>query len=123
MARYLVTFRDNHMEEFDVNGFKIMSEKELSRFEELANSITWEFAYYANNEALVYSNGEDFLSRIDYKEITKDDYDVIDKVFGEEYGTFINEDYLQTVIDGEDKYEGGDEYDDELDFGNDDQDF
>ena len=123
MARYLVTFRDNHMEEFDVNGFKIMSEKELSRFEELANSITWEFAYYANNESLVYSNGEDFLSRIDYKEITKDDYDVIDKIFGEEYGTFINEDYLQTVIDGEDKYEGGDEYDDELDFGNDDQDF
>ena len=123
MARYLVTFRDNHMEEFDVNGFKIMSEKELSKFEELANSITWEFAYYANNEALVYSNGEDFLSRIDYKEITKDDYDVIDKVFGEEYGTFINEDYLQTVIDGEDKYEGEDDYDDEMDFGNDDEDF
>lgn len=108
MPKYVVTFRDNHQDEFDVQGFKIMTEKEYRTYEELAYSITWEFAFYANNEALVYTNGEDFLSRIDYKEITNNEYDTLEKIFGSEFGTFISEDYLQNILDGEEKYDGSD---------------
>lgn len=100
MARYLVTFSDNHGDEFDVSGFRIMTDKEVDTFEELATSITWEFAFYANDESLNYSNGEDLLSRIEYKEIDKDQYTLLDKLFGGEFGTFIGEEYLQTIIDG-----------------------
>ena len=32
MARYLVIFNDNHSEEFDVNGFRVMSDKEVLKF-------------------------------------------------------------------------------------------
>ena len=115
MARYLAIFTDNPGEEFDVHGFKIMTEKEVNKFEEIASSIVWDFEYHANTEALVYSNGDDFLSRIEFKEITKDEYDVINKVFGGEFGTFISEDYLQTILDGdedEDDDDDEDEYDD-----------
>jgi len=101
MARYLAIFIDNHGEEFDVHGFKIMTEKEVNDFEDIATSITWSFEYYANSECLYYSNGEDLLSRIEFKEITKDEYDTFNKIFGGEFGTFIGEEYLQSILDGE----------------------
>jgi hypothetical protein len=53
MARYLAIFTDNHGEEFDVHGFKIMTAKEVSKFEDMASSITWDFEYYANSESLL----------------------------------------------------------------------
>ena len=110
MARYLAIFTDNHGEEFDVHGFKIMTDKEQSRFEELASSITWEFAYYANTETLNYSNGEDFLNRIEFREITKAEFDTLEKVFGETFGTFIGEDYLVSILhdDTDDEMENDD---------------
>lgn len=101
MATYLVTFTDNHREEFDVSGFKIMTNREVDKFEEVALSITWEFTYQANSESLPYLNGEDFLSRIDFKEISREQYEMIDKVFGGEFGTFISEEYLESIIDDE----------------------
>lgn len=110
MARYLAIFTDNHGEEFDVHGFKIMTSKEVSKFEETASNITWEFEYYANSESLSYSNGDDFLSRIEFKEITKEEYDIIDKVFGGEFGTFISEEYLKNVLDGDSDYDKEDDY-------------
>ena len=120
MARYLAIFTDNHGEEFDVHGFKIMTEKEVNKFEEIASSITWDFEYYANSESLSYSNGDDFLSRIEFKEITKEEYDVINKVFGGEFGTFISEDYLQNILDGEEENDedniDDDDYDDIEDY-------
>jgi hypothetical protein len=33
MARYIAIFTDNHNEEFDVNGFKTMTEREVENFE------------------------------------------------------------------------------------------
>ena len=109
MARYLVIFTDNHGEEFDVHGFKVMTEKEVNEFEELATSITWGFEYYANSECLYYSNGEDFLSRIEFKEITKDEYEMFNKIFGGEFGTFIGEEYLQSILDVESELDEEDE--------------
>ena len=97
----MVIFSDNHGEEFDVNGFRLMTEKEADRFEELANNINFEFHYYANSECLSYSNGEDFLSRIEFKLVTNDEYESLDRLFGGQFGIFIGEDYLKTVLQGE----------------------
>lgn len=115
MARYLAIFTDNHNEEFDVHGFKIMTEKEITNFEDIATSITWGFEYYANSESLYYSNGEDFLSRIEFKEITKDEYDMFNKIFGGEFGIFIGEEYLQSILDGELESDDIDDDDEEWD--------
>ena len=75
--------------------------KEADRFEELANNINFEFHYYANSECLSYSNGEDFLSRIEFKLVTNDEYESLDRLFGGQFGIFIGEDYLKTVLQGE----------------------
>lgn len=118
MARYLAIFTDNINGEFDVNGFKIMTDKEASNFEELANSITWEFYYYADKDYLYYSSGEDFLTRIEFKEISKDQYDAYDKTLGGEFGVFVNEAFLQKeVLDQQEEIDEDDEEDD--DFNND----
>jgi len=101
MSKYVAIFSDNHGEEFDVYGFRIMTEKEVDRFEELANSINFEFNFYATTECLTYSNGEDFLSRIDFKTITTEEYNTLDKLFGGEFGTFIGEEYLKVVMEGD----------------------
>jgi hypothetical protein len=113
MAKFLAIFTDNHNEEFDVHGFKIMTDKEVSKFEELASSITWEFSYYANEEELTYLNGDDLLSRIEFKEISKDEYNALEKIFDGQFGTFIGEEYLRNILDDEnDNDEDEDDYDD-----------
>ncbi len=33
--------------------------------------------------------------------LDKEQYTIIDKVFGGEFGTFIGEEYLQTILDGD----------------------
>jgi hypothetical protein len=109
MARYLATFNDNHGEEFDVHGFRVMTEKEVTKLEELAASITWEFEFYASSESLTYTNGEDLLSRISFKEISKDEYETLKKVFGDEFGLFIGEEYLETILNSEEGEEEKDE--------------
>ena len=101
MSRYIAIFNDNHGEEFDVYGFRIMTEKEVLRFEELANSINFEFNFYANTEFLSYANGEDFLSRIEFKLISLEEYSNLDRIFGGEFGTFIGEEYLKVVMEGD----------------------
>ncbi len=115
MAKYLVIFTDNHNEEFDVNGFKIMSEKEANDFEDLATSITWEFSYFASSQSLNFSNGEDFLTRIEFKEITKTEFDSLDKMFNGEFGTFISYEYLQVILEGDESLDSDDIEDEDWD--------
>lgn len=98
MGRYLAIFSDNYNGEFDVSGFRTMTEKEVNKFEELATSITWEFSYYADKDYLYYTSGEDFLTRIEYKEITKEQYDLIEKTLKGEFGFFIGLEYLEHEV-------------------------
>jgi len=114
MAKYLVIFSDNHNDEFDVNGFRLMTEREVESFEEIANSITFNFDYHANTECLSYANGEDFLSRIEIKLISNEEYQSLKKLFDGQFGIFIGEEYLKTVLDGDDdSSDYGDDTEDE----------
>jgi len=109
MLRFLAIFSDNYGGEFDVNGFKIMTLKEVEKFEELAGNIAWDFSYGSGNESLYYTNGEDLLSRIEFKEITKEQFDILNKLFDGEFGTFIGEDYLHGILYGENDHDEDDE--------------
>lgn len=118
MAKYLATFSDL-LNEIEITGFSVMTDKEVERFEELASSITWDFTYPIIDENLQYSSGEDLLSRIDFREISNEEYKILNKVFEEGFGIFVNEDYLLEIIgeedeeDEEEDYERTDDEDDE----------
>lgn len=127
MAKFLVTFIDT-LDDIEINGFVIMTEKEFENFEETAMSITWPFVYAIGQDELEFSSGDDFLSRIDSKEITNEEAKTIKKLFGDLFGVFIDEAFLQDVIGDEDdsdfdEEEDEDDIDDMYDNYGDDEDY
>jgi len=99
MAKYIAIFNDN-LAGVELNGFQLMTLKEVDDFEELATSISWEFSYgVGDNDKLYYSNGEDLLTRIEFKEITNEEYKMVKNIFNVSFGVFIGEDFLNILID------------------------
>lgn len=122
MAKYLALFNDT-LNDIEINGFTIMTDKEIERFEELASSINWEIIYPIGNDELVYVNGEDLLTRIEYKEISKEEDKALKKLFNTgEFGIFIGESFLENLIEEEEEELDEEELDEEEeDFDDDDE--
>lgn len=126
MAKFLVTFNDT-LDEIEINGFTIMSDKEVENFEKLASSINWPFDYKLGNDELEFSSGEDLLSRMEFTEITNEEAKVFKKLFNNEFGVFISESALEDIIGDEDIDDYDDDelddlYDDNYDYNDDDND-
>lgn len=117
MAKYLAKF-SSVVNEIEVSGFIVMNDREVENFEELALSITWDFVYEFgedNEFQLEFSDGEDLLSRVEFKEISLDEVKALKRLFNDEFGTFIGEGFLEQVIGEEDSDfddEDEDDYDD-----------
>lgn len=123
MAKYIATYSDT-VGEIEINGFTIMTDKEMETYEELASSITWSFVHQMGEEEIEFTSGDDLLSRVDFREISNDEYKTLKKVFKGEFGTFISEDSLLEVIgeeEGEEETEDDDE--DYPIYGDDDDDY
>ena len=104
MAKILAIFNDSIQEvdlNVDVQGFVIMTNKEMEDYEEIASSITWPFTYKFNELELEFANGEDLLTRIDFKEISNEEARTFKRLFNDEFGVFISEDELHTIIGDE----------------------
>lgn len=117
MAKYLAKF-STMVNEIEISGFVVMNEREVENFEELALSITWDFVYEFgedNEFQLEFSDGEDLLSRVEFKELSLDEAKTLKRLFNNEFGTFIGESFLENVIGEEDSdfnEEDDDDYDD-----------
>lgn len=130
MAKYLVTFNDQ-INEIDVYGFRLMTDKEVENLEDLASSIAWSFTYPLNSgDELEFLSGDDYLSKLEFKEISNEEFKAIKKAFGsDEFGIFIGEESLEHLVNEEDDYlddEEDDDYNDkdyrDTDFYSDDDD-
>jgi hypothetical protein len=115
MAKYLVTFNDQ-INEIEVYGFRLMTDKEVENLEDLASSIAWSFTYPLNSgDELEFLSGDDYLTKLEFKEITNEEFKAIKKAFGsDEFGIFIGEESLEHLIEEEDE-----DFDDEEDEDND----
>lgn len=111
MAKILVTFIDT-LDDIEINGFTVMTEKEFETFEKTANSITWPFVYALGQDELEFTSGDDFLTRIDSKEITNEEAKTLKNLFGDLFGVFIDEAFLQDVIGDEDDFDEDEDEDD-----------
>lgn len=101
MAKYLAIFNDITPDDITVSGFIIMSEKQMNSYEELAASITWDFDYEENGIELNFISGDDLLEKIEFKEISIQEANLIKKLFGGKFGFFINEDMLFDIVSEE----------------------
>lgn len=126
MAKYIVTFSDQ-INDVEISGFRLMSEKEVESFESLAESIRWSFYFQlANDVELEFADGNDLLSKLDFKEVSAEEFKALKKVFSEGFGTFIDEEFLEQQIEEEEDeildeeedgyYDQEDGFDDEDDF-------
>ena len=117
MAKYLAKF-SSVVNEIEISGFVVMNEREVENFEELALSITWDFVYEFGEDDqfnIEFSDGEDLLSRIEFKEINASEAITLKRLFNDEFGTFIGEAFLEQIIGEEDSDlddEDEDDYDD-----------
>jgi hypothetical protein len=112
MSKYLAIYSDQ-INEIEVSGFSLMSDKEIENYEDLANSITWDFTYQMGDTELNFTDGEDLLSKIEFKELTNEEFKVLNKIFSVDFGTFISEDYLTDIVAeeiDEEEYDDEDEY-------------
>ena len=114
MAKFLAIFNDA-IDDIEINGFIVMSEKDMNNYEDLAYSITWPFSYQLGSEKIHYSSGEDLLTRVEFKELTADEVKMLKKTFNNEFGVFIKEEFLESVADGDEEDEEVWEDDDDLD--------
>ena len=114
MAKYLATFSDT-IDEIEINGFVIMTDKDVETYEEMASSIAWPFVYNVGEDELEFTSGEDLLTRIEFKEISTEEAKMMKRLFNNEFGVFIDEGFLAEVIGEEDDDEFEDDYDDEFD--------
>ena len=108
MAKFIATFNDT-IEDIEINGFTVLTDKEVEEYEDLAYSITWPFTFKMGGYELEFSNGEDLLGRIDFKEISFEDSKSLKKLFNNEFGFFIGLDFLESIVEEEDDYDGDDE--------------
>jgi hypothetical protein len=117
MAKYIAIFNDVTSEEITVNGFIIMTEKQMNSYEELASSITWDFDYKEDGLELNYINGEDLLDKIEFKELSVQEASLIKKLFGAKFGYFIDEELLFDVVQEEGEEEMDEDNDDDEGYG------
>lgn len=101
MAKYVVTYSDI-FNDVEINGFRLMTDKEVDLFEKLLESISWEIRYpLSSGEDIIYSNGDALYSQLDFKEVSQEEFKAIKKVFTDGFGIFIDEDFLTTLVDEE----------------------
>lgn len=78
----LVRFNDNWADEFDCDGFTIMSEKEWKNYKKLANKVIWPREIgFGTNEHFEYDSAQDYLSAFIRRRITKSEEALIRKIF------------------------------------------
>ena len=116
MAKHIAVFNDL-VDDIELTGFQVMSSKELELFEELAMSISWDFIYQVGDKELVYSSGEELLTRIDFREITNEEFKSINNLFDGSFGVFIGQEYLEGLVDDNEDDSNLDEDDDYIDNG------
>lgn len=98
MRKYLAIYSDN-INNVDILGLKLMSDKDMERYENLATSITWSFSYNLSEfDYADFVDGEDYLNKIEFKEITNEEFNIINSLLGSKFGYFIDEDVLKNII-------------------------
>lgn len=96
----LVKFCHDWADEFDVYGFSIHTKEEWEAHKKRVKSIPNLFPqdmYFGTNEYIKFKTVEDYTENYcKIIEITKDEYDVLFKFFGKDYGHsfFMDDDFL-----------------------------
>lgn len=106
--KILVFTEANYADEFDIYGFEIIDRKRWETFLEKAEeflsgeeSSSMEL-YFGTNESILFEDMRDVEDFFSIKEITEEEYAVIKKLFGEDYGHSLFTNFEENIVDLED---------------------
>ena len=86
----LVQFSDNWADEMDIEGFVIITDKQWKDFKTKVKGFKKELCIaFGSNESNDYNNGEDLLTKINVKNITEDEANILKKLFGKSYDYLV----------------------------------
>jgi hypothetical protein len=104
MKQFLVKYDNNYADEFDLEGFYVMegeSKKDIQKqllcteYDEEGEKTGEEFTnfpferYFGSNECIEYEDKKDYLSCFTIEEITLEESNVLNKLFGGGFGDFL----------------------------------
>ena len=111
--KVLLKWESNWADEMDISGFVITSEDIWENYKKKVESIEDEFAIIiGTNEEIPYDNGEHLLEEISVIKLTNEEYDIIGKTIGFQFG---ETQFFKLEIEKEDdEYESEYENEDEI---------
>lgn len=111
MSKLLIRFRDNWADEMDLDGFQIMTTTEWNDYKDKLISIKCSFeVYWGTNESNEYESGRVVLDHLSVTEITHEQGEFIESIFGTWYGNFPD---LNQILDYVKEYNDDDEEDED----------
>lgn len=79
----VVKYHDSWSDEFEVDGFAVMSQEEYDSYEKAVHEASYPFNFgFGTNEDILYESPQDFLSKIVVCPITAEDANIIENIFG-----------------------------------------
>lgn len=97
---FFVRWQHNWMNEAKRSGFVIATAKEVETFKKAVKEIDSEVDFEVDEqESASYEDGEEFLSRITFSEITEEELAVIKKFLGESGGMTYFWEFIMEEID------------------------
>lgn len=117
MKHYLYKYEANWADEMDVSGFMILkeTEKDMALAKIKRNFRNGGTVSIGSNEEIEYSNFDEVMNDISIEEISKENYDTINRLFGGSFGetgpcdNFIDVDY-EDIDDESDEDDEQDKY-------------
>lgn len=109
MSHLLIKYQADYADEFYIYGFLVERKEvwnkmveDLYKYDEgvegsnIANNLEY---YFGTNEAVRLDYLSQILNDCSFTEITKDEAELITRLFGKSYGTFIPNDVFETVYE------------------------
>ena len=107
----LLKFEMDYADEFDVYGFRVVTDQEWDKFLKVIECLSFPLeAYFGTNEQVVFENKEEILQAFKMEKISLDDEKVLTKLFAPPYKDsdvafgWDPFDYFQENISEEDYY-------------------
>lgn len=112
MKYILAVWNCNWADEFDTEGFLVITDENWNKFvEALTDKDCKQEFYFGTNEALEFEDKNDYLRHFEVKEISAEEAETITKHLGKQYGTIALPYYKECILWGRVPKEEDDEDD------------
>lgn len=109
----LITANVNWADEMDLSEFQVMPVSEFKRIHDILTNHEDEIEWcIGSNQDISFTDGKSLLSKLTVKSITEDESDMLDDLFGGEFGNAnVFENIYELEGDKEEEYDEDAEYD------------